>query len=121
MRELVLKHPKLIGREEELSRLKHSLDNAIKGKASAENERVSVLFSTEEGNIVVRQIAGLIARRIVCHAKPGDHLKKGKRYGIIRFGSRVDIFLPEGARIKVQVGDKVTAGLTELAVTQKIK
>jgi phosphatidylserine decarboxylase len=55
----------------------------------------------------VKQIAGLIARRIVCYAKPADTVKAGERYGLIRFGSRVDIFLPKNAEIMVKVGDRI--------------
>jgi phosphatidylserine decarboxylase len=58
----------------------------------------------------VKQIAGLIARRIVCWAKEGDEYQRGQRYGLIRFGSRMDIFLPEGTNIKVAIGDIVHGG-----------
>jgi len=61
----------------------------------------------ENRKILVKQIAGIIARRIVCYAKPGDVIQKGERYGIIRFGSRVDIFLPKDSEIKVKLGDRV--------------
>lgn len=98
---------------------KGKFHNAMKSKASMENERASIFLSTEKGPFVVRQIAGLIARRIVCHAKKGDMFKKGNRYGIIRFGSRVDIFIPDGFEVKVSIGDKVVAGLTELAVLKQ--
>jgi len=64
----------------------------------------------------VKQIAGLIARRIVCYAKPGDSIKSGERYGLIRFGSRVDIFLPKDAIIKVKVGDRVKGARDIIAV-----
>ena len=90
--------------------------NAMNDKASLENEHASILIDTEKGKIVVRQIAGLIARRVVCHAKEGDKLKKGQKYGIIKFGSRVDIFLPTNFDIKAEIGEKVIAGLTEIAM-----
>jgi phosphatidylserine decarboxylase len=61
------------------------------------------------------QVAGLIARRILCYAKAGDKLERGQRYGFIRFGSRVDVYLPPNARIKVALGDKVYAASTVLA------
>ena len=61
------------------------------------------------------QVAGLIARRILCYVKPGDRLARGQRYGFIRFGSRVDVYLPPGARPRVTVGDKVYATATILA------
>jgi len=84
-------------------------------KASAENERNQILISTSDGqNIWVVQIAGLIARRIVCWTKEGEELKKGERFGLIRFGSRVEVFLPPDSKITVRIGDKVTAGQTTL-------
>jgi phosphatidylserine decarboxylase len=61
------------------------------------------------------QIAGLIARRILCYAKTGDHLRRGDRFGFIRFGSRVDVYLPGEARVKVALGEKVRASSTILA------
>ena len=63
------------------------------------------------------QVAGLIARRILCYVKAGDRLARGQRYGFIRFGSRVDVYLPLTARPKASVGDKVYATLTTLATT----
>jgi phosphatidylserine decarboxylase len=93
--------------------------NAMKSEASGQNERMSMLLSTDSGKIVVRQIAGLIARRVVCGCREGDRLKKGQRYGIIKFGSRVDLFLPLGFEIKVHPGDRVTAGLTEVALSSE--
>ena len=59
---------------------------------------------------MVKQIAGIIARRIVCRIRPGDQLKRGERFGMIRFGSRVDLFLPENVELKVQLNQKVKAG-----------
>jgi phosphatidylserine decarboxylase len=61
------------------------------------------------------QVAGLIARRILCYVKPGDRLARGQRYGFIRFGSRVDVYLPPGSTPKVAIGDKVKASATVLA------
>lgn len=77
-------------------------------KASLENEQTSMVIASGKDKILVKQIAGLIARRIVCYARPGDAIKIGERYGLIRFGSRVDIFLPGNAEIKVKLGDRVT-------------
>ena len=68
-----------------------------------------------QGDIVFVQVAGLIARRIVCYVSKGDHLTKGQRYGFIRFGSRVDIFLPDDFTPRVALGDKATAGMTVVA------
>ncbi|HXY53741.1 MAG TPA: phosphatidylserine decarboxylase family protein [Nitrospirota bacterium] len=76
-------------------------------KASLDNEQTAMVIANGKDKILVKQIAGLIARRIVCYAKPGDTLETGERYGLIRFGSRVDIFLPMDAELKVKVGDRI--------------
>ena len=76
-------------------------------KASLDNEQTGVVIVNGKHKILVKQIAGLIARRIVCYAKPGDVLMPGERYGLIRFGSRVDLFLPRDTELKVKVGDRV--------------
>jgi len=76
-------------------------------KASLDNEQTAMVIASGKDKILVKQIAGLIARRIVCYARPGDTIKTGERYGLIRFGSRVDIFLPRTAEIKVKLGDRV--------------
>jgi phosphatidylserine decarboxylase len=84
-------------------------------KASALNERNTVLIRTDDGReIMTVQIAGLIARRIVCWLKEGMKVKKGERFGLIRFGSRVEVFLPLGSTLLVKVGDKVRAGETPI-------
>ncbi len=89
--------------------------NASLDKASELNERNAVLMETDNGKqLLFVQIAGLIARRIVCYVDEGDSLEKGERFGLIRFGSRVDVYFPPDADIKVQIGDKVTAGETIL-------
>lgn len=85
-------------------------------KASLENEQTAMVMSFSGGRILVKQIAGILARRILCYAGPGDVLQKGERYGLICFGSRVDIFLPAGSEIKVRVGDKVKGGKDGIAV-----
>jgi len=90
--------------------------NASLDKASDDNERNSLVIEREDGSeIVVVQIAGLVARRIVCDVKEGDELKAGERYGIIRFGSRLDVYLPEGAIPLVALGQTAIAGETVLA------
>ncbi len=90
--------------------------NAVLPKASLENERNAVLMKTDSGAaITVVQVAGLIARRILCYAKPGDHLNTGERYGFIRFGSRLDVYLPPTAQAAVAIGDKIHAGADVLA------
>jgi len=76
-------------------------------KASLDNEQTAMLIASGKDKILVKQIAGLIARRIICYARPGDTIKTGERYGLIRFGSRVDLFLPRTAEIKVKLGDRV--------------
>src|SRR5216117_2659976 len=91
--------------------------HAADEKASLENEQSSVGIRGPRGRVLVRQIAGLIARRIVTDAKPGDRVKQGERLGLIRFGSRTDVFLPLSARpvVKVKPGDRVLVGGTVLA------
>ena len=84
--------------------------NAASHKASLDNEQSAILLNNGHVTILVKQIAGLIARRIVCWAKEGDEYERGQRFGLIRFGSRVDIFVPEGTEIKVAVGDIVSGG-----------
>lgn len=76
-------------------------------KASLDNEQTAMVIASGKDRILVKQIAGLIARRIICYARPGDTIKTGERYGLIRFGSRVDLFLPRTAEIKVKLGDRV--------------
>ncbi len=84
-------------------------------KASMDNEQNAVILDIGSGKrIMFVQIAGLIARRIVCYLKPGDTVEKGKRMGLIRFGSRVDVYLPSGSTLNVKIGDKVVAGETVL-------
>jgi len=93
--------------------------NAALDKASLENERNALHLRTAAGvDVTCVQIAGLIARRILCYVKPGDTLQRGQRYGFIRFGSRVDVYLPVGSTPKVAVGDKVYATETVLAQLQ---
>jgi len=93
--------------------------NASLDKASEHNERNALWITTPTGDdIVVVQVAGLIARRILCYAKEGDVVASGNRYGFIRFGSRVDVYLPVGARAEVGLGDKVRAGSQVLARLQ---
>jgi phosphatidylserine decarboxylase len=91
--------------------------HAADEKASLDNEQSSIGMRGPRGRVLVRQIAGLIARRIVTDAKPGDRAKQGERLGLIRFGSRTDVFLPLSARpvLKVKPGDRVRVGGTVLA------
>jgi phosphatidylserine decarboxylase len=89
--------------------------NAAADKASLENEQSSVGIETERYRVLVRQIAGLIARRIVTYSKVGDPAKQGERFGLIRFGSRVDVFVPVGSKVLVSTGQITTAGVTLVA------
>jgi phosphatidylserine decarboxylase len=80
-------------------------------KASSQNEHSAVFMETANGKpLCTVQVAGLIARRIICNVQPGDDVCKGQRFGMICFGSRLDVYLPDDAEIKVAVGDKVRAG-----------
>ncbi len=91
--------------------------NADLDKASTDNERNAVHLRTASGaDVTAVQVAGLIARRILCYVGRGDRLARGDRYGFIRFGSRVDVYLPPGSTPKVAIGDKVAATTTVLAV-----
>jgi len=89
--------------------------NADLDKASSENERNAMVIDANGHQVTLVQVAGLIARRILCYSRVGDKLKKGERYGFIRFGSRVDVYLPLDAQPLVAVGDKVYATSTVLA------
>jgi len=88
--------------------------NAAAEKSSLENEQMSVGIETSRYRVLVRQIAGLIARRIVTYSKLGETIRQGDRMGIIRFGSRVDVFLPAGSALRAKVGDITIAGVTIL-------
>ena len=88
--------------------------NAAAEKSSLENEQMSVGIEAPAYKVMVRQIAGLIARRIVTYSKVGQEVKQGDRMGIIRFGSRVDVFLPPGSTIRAKLGDATMAGVTVL-------
>jgi len=94
-----------------------SFFNAALDKASLENERNALWLKTTSGHdVTCVQVAGLIARRILCYVKVGDALMRGQRYGFIRFGSRVDVYLPPGSIVKAALGDKVSASSTILAI-----
>ncbi|HWJ24790.1 MAG TPA: phosphatidylserine decarboxylase family protein [Gemmatimonadaceae bacterium] len=89
--------------------------NAAVEASSLENEQVSVGLETARNKVLVRQIAGLIARRIITYSKPGDHAQQGARFGLIRFGSRVDVFVPTTSTVRVKVGENTVAGTTVIA------
>jgi len=90
--------------------------NAAFDKASSDNERNALVIRLDNGvEISCVQVAGLIARRILCYVKAGERLARGQRYGFIRFGSRVDVYLPVGSTPRVAIGDKIKASSTILA------
>ncbi|MEJ5227834.1 phosphatidylserine decarboxylase family protein [Thermodesulfovibrio sp.] len=93
--------------------------SAFKEKAYRENENIKITLQTEAGDIIIRQVAGVIARRAVCWVKEGEPLKKGQRFGMIKFSSRVDICLPPSFEISVKEGEKVLAGKTVIASLRK--
>lgn len=86
--------------------------NAMKSQSSEYNESNTLFIETKRGNITVRQIAGKIARRIVCPVKEGDYLKKGEKFGMIKFGSRVELYLPLNSEVYIKDREKVYAGIT---------
>ncbi|HQZ39589.1 MAG TPA: phosphatidylserine decarboxylase [Vicinamibacterales bacterium] len=88
---------------------------AYKLEAGHLNEWTEVWFEREGRKVVCRQIVGVLARRIVCRLKPGDTVSRGQRFGVMKFGSRIDLFVPPGAQVLVQPGDRVVAGETVLA------
>ena len=92
---------------------------AFAPKASEINERNFIGFSTQWGPVMITQIAGLVARRIVCRLRRGDVLEVGERCGMIKLGSRVDLYLPNDTVIKIKLGDNVKAGLTCIGVIEE--
>ena len=84
-------------------------------KSSTENERTTIVYNYERGKILMRQIAGALARRIVCYAQVGDHVTQGEDIGFIKLGSRVDLFLPLDAKILVSIDDVVKGNITKIA------
>ncbi|MGA9116483.1 MAG: phosphatidylserine decarboxylase family protein [Bacteroidota bacterium] len=89
---------------------------ASEPKASARNERTHIGIENPRVKVLFRQVAGFIARRIVAEVSPGDHARAGERFGMIKFGSRVDVLLPPGVAVQVRVGDRTVAGETILGV-----
>ena len=103
------------GRIKEIDYYPGKFFSANLDKASEQNEHNAVLIEMEDGKpLFVVQIAGLIARRIICYIKPGDQVIRGQRFGLICFGSRLDVYLPTDLNLKVAVGDKVQAGTSIL-------
>lgn len=104
------------GRISNMQYFRGSFLNASMDKASVKNERNAIVAVTSSGHeVTFVQVAGLVARRILCYVNVGDELKRGQRYGFIRFGSRVDVYLPPHARALVSIGQKVWATQSVLA------
>ena len=89
---------------------------AYKREAGDLNEHTEVVLDHGGQTIVVRQIVGILARRIVCRVREGDDVGAGARFGVMKFGSRMDVFVPRGSALRVKVGDRVAAGITLIAV-----
>jgi phosphatidylserine decarboxylase len=87
---------------------------AYKEDAPIRNENIAMVLEGGLGKVLVRQVAGFIARRAVCRVTPGEHLLRGERYGMIKFSSRLDVYLPKDTKIRIKAGDKVLAGETVL-------
>jgi phosphatidylserine decarboxylase len=89
--------------------------NAVSEASSAENEQTSVGIDTGRHKVLMRQIAGLIARRIITYSREGEKVQQGERMGLIRFGSRVDVFVPPGSTLRTRLGEQTNAGVTVIA------
>ena len=89
---------------------------AYRPEASEQNERCATSLDGDRARVTVTQISGVLARRIVCRVRPGDTVRAGERYGLIRFGSRTDLVLPRGADLRVRVGDRVRGGESVMGV-----
>ena len=87
--------------------------------AATENERTEIWLDHDGETVVCRQVVGVLARRIVCRVRPGSRVEAGDRIGVMKFGSRMDVFLPTSAVLKVGVDDRVRAGETTLAVLER--
>jgi phosphatidylserine decarboxylase len=105
---------------EEVRYQKGKFGNAMGAVSSEANEQNIVTMRADVGTVVFKQIAGLLARRIVFNKKVGDRLERGERVGLIKFGSRTDVIFPANAEMKVKVGDTVKGGSTVLAIAQPV-
>ncbi|MBF0564348.1 MAG: phosphatidylserine decarboxylase family protein [Nitrospirae bacterium] len=107
------------GRVKSVKHTPGSFYKAFLDEASLKNENIAMVLDTDKGEILVRQVAGSVARRAVCRVSPGHELKTGERYGMIKFSSRVDLYFPHnaqaGVKINVKIGDTVKAGESILA------
>lgn len=108
----------IAGTIQDVTYTKGSFRMAFEPSASVENENNVFTVAGEDGEIVVRQIAGVLARRIVFWKKPGDKAERGERVGMIKFGSRVDVLVPPRVSLSVKVGDRVHAGSTVLGISR---
>jgi phosphatidylserine decarboxylase len=108
------------GQVQEVEYRSGSFHAAFRNAASAENERNTLTISNRDFAVTCSQIAGLVARRIVCWKKPGDAVGRGERIGLIRFGSRVDLTLPPSVALRIRVGDKVRGGSSTIAVMEAL-
>jgi phosphatidylserine decarboxylase len=106
----------MAGRFQKIEYRRGRFYNAMRSRASVENEQNIIHLQTERGEMVFKQVAGAIARRVVCWKAPGDSVKVGERIGLIRFGSRMDVWLPEGAEIVARPGQHVAGGVSVLAL-----
>ena len=93
--------------------------NAMKAESAVLNEQTMITIDAGGYTVQFKQIAGLLARRIVCNIKPGQHVERGQRMGLIKFGSRVDVLIPADAELRVQAGDRVKGGSSVLAVLHR--
>ena len=103
------------GKVAESKRFAGGFFNAALDKASEQNERHLIVLESAFGTVACMQVAGFIARRVLCHAKVGDALSAGDRYGFIRFGSRADVYLPPDFLPETSIGERVKAGLSRIA------
>jgi phosphatidylserine decarboxylase len=100
------------GRVTHLEYRKGEFRKAFEAEASEVNERMEIGIESPYGRFLVRQIAGILARRIVCRVRKGDAVERGARFGMIKFGSRTELFLPAGTRLRVKTGERVKGGET---------
>ena len=107
------------GRVEDVQYRKGRFHAAFSDVASAENEQNTLTIANSDFRVTCAQIAGIVARRIVCWKAPGDIVLRGERIGLIRFGSRVDLVVPAQARVEVRIGDKVKGGASKIAIMEK--
>lgn len=94
--------------------------NAMKAESAALNEQTMITIDTGSYVVAFKQIAGLLARRIVCRVQPGQRVERGQRMGLIKFGSRVDVLMPADADLQVKAGDRVKGGSSVLAILRKV-